>query len=128
MSRKREAHRQATHAADVGSTIRTNRGDRDFLRELEEQRAAASGGSVSSGSYGSAGTSAVPIVSGREPTAVPVMASPAPIDQPMAASAPVPEQQSIPAGAPSMDRTEAARRSTPEVEDLDIPAFLRRNR
>ena len=49
-------------------------------------------------------------------------------EQAMAASAPLPEQQTIPAGAPSMDRTEAARRSTPEVEDLDIPAFLRRNR
>jgi cell division protein FtsZ len=128
MSRKREAHRQAAHATEIGSTIRTNRGDRDFLRELEEQRAAASGGSISSGSFGSSGTSAVPIVSDREPTAVPVMASSAPNEQPMAASAPLPDQQSIPAGAPSMDRTEAARRSTPEVEDLDIPAFLRRNR
>jgi cell division protein FtsZ len=116
MSRKREAHRQAAHA-EAGSSIRQP-GERNFVRELEEQRAAVS--------TGSGGTSAVPIVSGTEPAAVPVMPGATAGGQTMAAGALFPGQVGVPVGGAPIDQT--ARRSTPEVEDLDIPAFLRRNR
>jgi cell division protein FtsZ len=122
MSRKREAHRQSAHVVEVGSSIRQNR---DFTRDTEEGSAGASGGSISSGSYG---TASIPVVSDSRPVSVPVTPSGAAGGQPMTGGAPFAEQAMVPAGAPSMDRYEAARRSIPEVEDLDIPAFLRRSR
>jgi cell division protein FtsZ len=124
MSRKREAHRQGTHAVDVGSSIRLNR-DREYLRDLDEHGAAVSGATISSLS---AARTAVPIEGEHEPASMPVSAGTTSAGQPMAANAGLPEQATMPAGVPSVDRNDVARRSTPEVEDLDIPAFLRRHR
>ena len=91
--RKRDVARQAGAApADVNAALRAGRENRDYLRELDQQRAAA------------------PVPAQAEVTsgAAPMAESQAPIYQP-APQAP------------------ASNRPAQEVEDLDIPAFLRRN-
>jgi cell division protein FtsZ len=121
-NRKRDGQRHLTHApVEVGASLRQSSSTgRDFLRELEQQRAAAA--STSAG----------------EPVAVPVNAEPvmaevaASGNQQQAAHAELPGSSGmntgqIPAGAPSMGGSNSGRRA-PELEDLDIPAFLRRNR
>ena len=119
-SRKRDVYRQSAHSPqDVPVSVRSGAGDRDFLRELEQQRAAAA---------------AVPIT--RERAGVPVMADPNAVPGGAASGAaaapqpqnmPITPSSGIPAGAPPVERMDYNRRA-PEVEDLDIPAFLRRNR
>ena len=121
-SRKRESQRHNAHApVEVGASLRTgSTAGRDFLRELEQQRAAAA---------------ATP---DAQPVAVPVNAEPVPVEamplqapQQQAAQAELPGSSGmntgqIPAGAPSVGM--GSGRRAPELEDLDIPAFLRRNR
>jgi hypothetical protein len=120
-SRKRESQRHTVHAGvDIGAPVRaTVGGGRDFLRELEQQRAAA----------------AVPIVPDSNPSAIPMSGEPAGQgngEMPQAAQADpgyasgIPAASQIPAGAPSVGL--GGGRRGPELEDLDIPAFLRRNR
>ena len=91
--RKRDGARLGGAApADVNAALRAGRENRDYLRELDQQRAAA------------------PVPAQAEVTsgAAPMAESQAPIYQP-APQAP------------------ASNRPAQEVEDLDIPAFLRRN-
>jgi cell division protein FtsZ len=111
MSRKREAHRQGAYTVETGSSMRQNRGENGL-------------GTNGSGS----GTSAIPIVTDRETAGASVGAGATSAAQGMSAGAQSSEPGAYQAGPPSMDRVEAPRRSTPEVEDLDIPAFLRRHR
>jgi cell division protein FtsZ len=102
-SRKREIHRSVTPAAEsTAAGLRVGRENRDFMRELmDEQRAAA---------------------------AVPVRVEAAPrAEQPAAAAAePLPTAPAPVESRP--ERSDGGRRAVPEIEDLDIPAFLRRNR
>jgi len=114
-SRRREVFRPTAHAAEeMPAALRAGQPSRDFLRELEQQRAAAA---------------AVPIVT--ESHAVPVMQAAAPTPAPAQQQSAQPPSQApaspYPPGTSGIDRADATRR-TPEVEDLDIPAFLRRNR
>ncbi|MEA2622714.1 MAG: cell division protein FtsZ [Chloroflexota bacterium] len=115
--RKRDPQRFTGHAErDAPVTVRSSSSSgRDFLRELEQQRAAA----------------AVPIVSDSQPSGVPVSSDPlGGADNSLAAEAEpagMPSASQIPAGAPAADRLGGNRRGQ-ELEDLDIPAFLRRNR
>jgi cell division protein FtsZ len=96
-SRKREPQRREyPTAADVSA-----RTGRDYLRELDEQRAAA-----------------VPVVA--ESTSGPGASGPAPAAVPVASEPAAVSAAPAPAGA--------SRPAPPEVEDLDIPAFLRRSR
>ena len=89
-SRKRELHTRVTSATDT----RGMRENRDFVRELEQQR-----------------TTAIPV-------------RPEPADDPGLAPA-----ASFGAPPPRPAMSEMPRRGPQnEVEDLDIPAFLRRNR
>jgi cell division protein FtsZ len=99
-SRKRESQRAAGPATiDVAAALRTGRDNRDYLRELEQQRAAATAHPRE------AAQAHQPSQAGPGAEAPPVYPSSVPV-------------------APS----EPARRPAQEVEDLDIPAFLRRNR
>ncbi len=89
-SRKRELHARVA----TGAELRPNRENRDFVRELEQQRQA---------------------------TAIPVRSHQPAVDPGLAAAA----SAARPAAAPA----DGVRRGPQnEVEDLDIPAFLRRNR
>jgi cell division protein FtsZ len=107
-SRKRVEHRLTT-PVEVSTGVRVGRENRDFLRELEEQRAAAAAPASSEGatSYH---------VSSGQPAQVNVPIS-VPVEQPVPVA---PQPQAL--------AQEPSRRPMPEVEDLDIPAFLRRNR
>jgi cell division protein FtsZ len=97
-AKKREYHRgsaAASEGMEAFTGVRAGRGNRDFLRELEQERAASAGRPVEGGERASR-----------------------------------PERE--PAQLGSGDRSEPApappRRPQYEAEDLDIPAFLRRNR
>ncbi len=103
-NKKRDLYRVAT----TESGLRVGRENRDFMRELEEQRAAAAIPVIGTGAdHGSEAAAA-----SLELAGVPVAASGN--------------------GGPAQTRTAArpadTSRRAPEVEDLDIPAFLRRNR
>jgi cell division protein FtsZ len=118
-SRKRDTARHGAAAgADAGAAIRAGGTGRDFLRELEQQRAVAA---------------SVPIVTTQQ-AAVPVPVDAGAPTQPVQADAAqampetTPAAAAIPSGAPSAGRMDPNRRPTRELEDLDIPAFLRRNR
>jgi len=125
-NRKRDTQRHGAHApVEVGASLRTNAGaGRDFLRELEQQRAAAAAGPAAE----------------QQPVAVPVSPELVPVQAPPYAQQPVQAAQAelpgssgmpsgqIPAGAPSAQGLGGTGRRAPELEDLDIPAFLRRNR
>ncbi len=113
-ARKRESLRPAVATArDDSTAVRAGRDNRDFMRELEQQRAAA-------------------VVPGGAETAT--------LDgaQPMAEPAAPAAQPSVLVSSPAGERSpdvrgqsgEQPRRTAAqqEVEDLDIPAFLRRNR
>jgi len=113
-ARKRESLRPAVVTArDDSTAVRVGRDNRDFMRELEQQRAAA-------------------VVPGGDETATLDGASP------MAESATLAAQPSVLVSSSARDRSpdvrgqsgEQPRRTAAqqEVEDLDIPAFLRRNR
>jgi hypothetical protein len=84
---------------DVAAALRAGRENRDFLRELDQQRA---------------------------PTAVPVVREDAAQAPPAAAATPTPEPASTYQAVPAAPSPET-RRPVQEVEDLDIPAFLRRS-
>jgi cell division protein FtsZ len=88
-TRKREGQRgHLPAAAELAAGVRAGRDNRDFMRELEQQRQAA----------------------------IPVQPEPGG------------ELPGMPAGA-RVERMDGGRRpAPPEMEDLDIPAFLRRNR
>jgi len=64
----------------------------------------------------------------RMPTAIPVNAMPLSQPAAMAAEAEIPELQPAAAGQPRNGGQELRRGPQQEVEDLDIPAFLRRHR
>jgi cell division protein FtsZ len=97
---RREAQRQVPVPEVV-----VRRDSRDYLRDADEGRAAA----APNGQYATVG--------GGQQAAPPAYASQAVAQQ---ASQPMPPQP--------MPAQEPVRRPVPEVEDLDIPAFLRRNR
>jgi cell division protein FtsZ len=97
-NRKRDAARQAAASpVDVQAALRTGRDNRDYVRELEQQRVPA------------------PVPVAREEPAA-AAASPSMGESAVPGYPPVAPQ-------PAPDN----RRPTQEVEDLDIPAFLRRN-
>jgi hypothetical protein len=116
-TKRREHQRVLTSSAADTAAMRVRRDDRDFMRELEQQRAAAAlpppadAAPFASSSNGE----------GRSE------ADPAPAFPPPAAreSATAWRTASAPRGGQSSDAGRPAQR---EVEDLDIPAFLRRNR
>jgi cell division protein FtsZ len=90
-ARKREQQRaHVPSGAEVGAGVRGGRDNRDFMRELEQQRQAA-----------------IPVQPEREDEAAPVAAG----------------------NGQRVERMDGGRRpAQAEIEDLDIPAFLRRNR
>ena len=139
-SRKREAHRP-TVSAGVDLPARTRAGieNRDYLKELEEQRAAAAAPATNDGlgaaqsapaavsqpyqqaAYASPQAAYAPSPAAYVPSAYP--------QQPGYPSAPADNlAQGLPPAPPPQPINDPMRRQTPEVEDLDIPAFLRRNR
>ena len=133
-SRKRESHRTTvTSGVDLPARTRAGVENRDYLKELEEQRAAAAVPVVSDASAGqSAATAAAQPYpqAAYDPAPAPYVAAPAyPPQQP--ATYPQAPTDAVAQGlppAPPPQPTDVTRRQTPEVEDLDIPAFLRRNR
>ncbi len=104
-SRKIPQHRASTPQPVVVSTSSREAG-RDYLRDLHEERAAVP-------VTADAATVAVPMAQATAPTA--------PVAMPQEAW--VPPAQSIAPAQPA----EMTRPGVNEVEDLDIPAFLRRN-
>jgi cell division protein FtsZ len=97
-SRKREAQRAVTPAGEtVAAGLRVGRDNRDYLRQLDEQRAG------------------VPVMS---PQVAPQSVGAAQADR------------TFPVGSNGdrVERMDGGRRPIHEVEDLDIPAFLRRSR
>ncbi len=113
----RKIHRSSVSgptAAD-GST----RANRDYIRDLHDERAAAVPvmAEVSSNGAANAAAAAAP-ASTPAPAAIPV--------NPMPAEAWTPPAE-YPTAQPQAQAA-STQRSVPEVEDLDIPAFLRRNR
>jgi cell division protein FtsZ len=100
-SRKRDIGKATT--SDAAQTAQAATNGRDYLRDLQNERAAA-----------------VPVGSDLA-VSVPVgQQSAASVSQPAASEAYAPAVQASAQPAP-------AARPVPEVEDLDIPAFLRRN-
>jgi cell division protein FtsZ len=98
-AKKRDFHRGAGEGYEAFSGTRAGRGNRDFLRELEQERAASAG---------------------------------RPVLEPQGSERPGPRSVESP-GLPAGERPEPSaptppRRPQYEAEDLDIPAFLRRNR
>jgi len=93
-SRKRETPRATTPVAEVAAA---GANGRDYLRDLQQERAAAVPVAVDAAS-----------AAGQQSTQLPGM------------------REAYPTASPQPQQ-DAARRATPEVEDLDIPAFLRRN-
>jgi cell division protein FtsZ len=115
-SKRRDAQRHGQQPAEV--SVRSA-GGRDFLRELESQKAA-----------NTAAPPAAPQPAGAAPQAPGPEGNgqPRPYPEQGAAGAPPPAQPGQPApgqapGAPSSTNVRA-----PELEDLDIPAFLRRSK
>jgi cell division protein FtsZ len=103
-TRRRETQRGAV-ATDTTAAVRTGRDNRDFLRELEQQRAAAA-----------------PVMpQAREPAPAVVQAAPPP--QPVSDTS-----AGYSATVPPQAAAEPPKKPAQDVEDLDIPAFLRRNR
>ena len=110
----RKIHRPTTPAtADTSARV-----SRDYLRDLQDERAAAvpvmAEASVNGAATAPAAQQAAPTPSA--PTA------PTPPVNPLPQEAWTP-----PAGIPTAP-PQAQKSGTPEIEDLDIPAFLRRNR
>jgi cell division protein FtsZ len=113
--RKRDTFRSTA----ASEPLRTGRENRDFMRELEQHRQQA----------------AVPVVTNDvAPDAAAAQAEPVPVAAPVersAAERQAVERAALPepraAAAVGGNARESARR-VPEVEDLDIPAFLRRSR
>jgi len=107
----RKIHRPSVSGPTaVDSSTRVGR---DYIRDLHDERAAAVPVPVmvDASSNGAASATAVPM-----PAAVPVNPMPA-------------EAWTPPAGTSTgMPPAPAQKSSVPEIEDLDIPAFLRRNR
>jgi cell division protein FtsZ len=114
VKRREQAQQGQAQGRDelTAAGLRAGRENRDFLRELEQERATAGTPVMGAGTYRTAAS---------EPQ-------------------PVPVRQEVPARTESLPRAEPvittrtepvrpdARRPTYEAEDLDIPAFLRRNR
>jgi cell division protein FtsZ len=107
----RKIHRPVVPAtADANARV-----SRDYIRDLHDERAAAVPVMAEGSSNGAANAAPVPAA---VPGAVPAMPAEAWVP-----SAGMPGGQPQAAGQPP-----AAPRGVPEIEDLDIPAFLRRNR
>ncbi len=104
------------HRSTAPATTDTNvRVSRDYLRDLQDERAAAVPVMAEAPANGAASGAAASV-----PEAVPVPIGPT-------------ESWAIPAATPNGQPQAAATpapapRGVPEIEDLDIPAFLRRNR
>jgi cell division protein FtsZ len=97
-SRKRDLQRQSTASAvDATAALRAARENRDYLRELDAQRAPGA-----------------PIEGALQPAANGATSQP--------------QMAAVPVGEPELQSEPASRAATPELEDLEIPAFLRRNR
>jgi cell division protein FtsZ len=115
-SKRRDAQRHGQQPAEV--SVRSA-GGRDFLRELESQKAANTGAPPAAQQP----AGAAPQAPGPEGNG-----QPRPYPEQGAAGAPPQAQPGQPApgqapGAPSSTNVRA-----PELEDLDIPAFLRRSK
>jgi cell division GTPase FtsZ len=104
------------HRSSAPATTDTNvRVSRDYIRDLHDERAAAVPVMAEASANGAASGATASV-----PEAVPV---------PISST----ESWAIPAGTPNGQPQAAttqapAPRGVPEIEDLDIPAFLRRNR
>ncbi len=122
-ARKREPLRPAVVTTrDDPTAIRVGRDNRDFMRELEQQRAAAAGPANGETGPAADSTTAEPGSQGMPGGLGSAAASPA--ASPYASSTREGTDDPRTQGADQPRRTVAQR----EVEDLDIPAFLRRNR
>jgi cell division protein FtsZ len=110
----RKIHRPTTPAtADTSGRV-----SRDYLRDLQDERAAAVPVMAEASANGAA---TVPAAQQSAPTPSVPSAPAAPVN-------PLPQEAwTPPAGIPVMP-PQAQKSGTPEIEDLDIPAFLRRNR
>jgi cell division protein FtsZ len=114
----RKIHRPSVSGPTaVDSTARVSR---DYIRDLHDERAAAVPVMAEASVNGAASAAAAQT---STPTSVPVYPMPAEAGTPPASPATgQPQGQQAPA------QQAPAQRSVPEIEDLDIPAFLRRNR
>lgn len=121
--RRRESMRGFTSTAPELASILVSGDDRDHIRELQSHRAAATA-PASTGTTNEVGSNgeARSTPPGAQPSYSPPSSSSGNGD-----AAPIsPAQRTTPIlGGQSV---ESSRRTVPEVEDLDIPAFLRRAR
>lgn len=108
-SRKIPPHRAAT-PQPVEVTARPREASRDYIRDLHEERAA------------------VPVTPDAATVAIPAAQAAAPVNVPQAPVS-MPQEAWVPPAqpAPPIQPAELSRPGMTEVEDLDIPAFLRRN-
>ncbi len=117
-ARKRETLRPAVVTTrDDSAGIRAGRDNRDFMRELEQQRAAAAVPGNGEAAPAAQAASATQPDGTADPAATSGLAPATPTGR-------------EPAGRVRLSGSDQPRRTAAqqEVEDLDIPAFLRRNR
>ena len=111
----RKPHRPTVSGSAAADS--STRAGRDYIRDLHDERAAAVPVMADAPGNGAASAAAA------APAAIPVNPMPA---ESWVPPADYPSGQ--PQGQPAPTQPAPAQRSVPEVEDLDIPAFLRRNR